>query len=362
MRYRPRTEGLFARIVHHHDPSAGIDHWEVATKDGLISRYGSQRPEGEPATWRDTATIADPADPGKVFAWKLTETRDPFGNLIVYDYDTDEGHGQGHRWRQPLLQRIRHADYTSDGETRFFATITFDYENRADAFSDYRAGFEIRTTCRCCAITTRTHTDKDRLVRRYELAYESDPFNDASLLRSMQVVGFDDAGAAHRDLPPLQFGYSQFAPEGRSFQPIRGADPPPMSLAHGDYEFADLTGDALPDVLELNGTARYWRNLGDGVFDRPRTMRNAPSGLRLADSGLQLLDADGDGHADLLVTTPAVAGYFPLRFDAAWGNFRPYTSAPTFNLEDPQVRLVDLDWKWGHRRSTRQQPAGMLVP
>src|SRR6266508_3267435 len=41
-RYRPRTEGLFARIDH----VGGSDgnYWEVRSKDGLVSRYGTPRP------------------------------------------------------------------------------------------------------------------------------------------------------------------------------------------------------------------------------------------------------------------------------------------------------------------------------
>ena len=35
--YRPRTEGLFARIEHHQ--AASDDYWEVRSKDGLISTY-----------------------------------------------------------------------------------------------------------------------------------------------------------------------------------------------------------------------------------------------------------------------------------------------------------------------------------
>ncbi len=37
VRYRPRTEGLFARIEHHRD--ANNSHWVVRSKDGLISTY-----------------------------------------------------------------------------------------------------------------------------------------------------------------------------------------------------------------------------------------------------------------------------------------------------------------------------------
>jgi Salmonella virulence plasmid 65kDa B protein len=39
--YRPRTEGLFARIHRHHDREN--DYWQVETKDGLRSEYGTPR-------------------------------------------------------------------------------------------------------------------------------------------------------------------------------------------------------------------------------------------------------------------------------------------------------------------------------
>ena len=76
----------------------------------------------------------------------------------------------------------------------------------------------------------------------------------------------------------------------------------------------DLFGNGLPDILEMNGTVRYWRNLGGGRFDLPRLMQDAPAGLALADPGVQLIDANGDGRTDLLVTNGAMSGYFPLSF------------------------------------------------
>src|SRR5438105_1428048 len=47
-RYRPRTEGLFAKIIHHHDAQAKENFWEVCSKDGLISYYGTN-PVDSPA-------------------------------------------------------------------------------------------------------------------------------------------------------------------------------------------------------------------------------------------------------------------------------------------------------------------------
>src|SRR5215813_7476401 len=60
--YRPRTEGLFAQILFHHD--ATNNYWEVRSKDGLESFYGTPSSLGT-----DSATIADPAERTNVFAW-----------------------------------------------------------------------------------------------------------------------------------------------------------------------------------------------------------------------------------------------------------------------------------------------------
>ena len=51
VRYCPRMEGLFARIEHVRDSSC--DFWEVRGRDGMVTRYGTRRPEGAPADWPD---------------------------------------------------------------------------------------------------------------------------------------------------------------------------------------------------------------------------------------------------------------------------------------------------------------------
>lgn len=346
-RYRPRTEGLFARIIHHHDADQANDYWEVRSKDGLVNLYGTQGAAGN-----DAATIANPQDRTKVLAWKLTETADPFGNRIEYDYLRDTGSNSFHEWDQLYLEEIRYADFLDTDTTKFLVTVTFVYEDdRPDPFSEYRAGFEIRTRKRCKQIRIYTHADQERLVRTYDLVYLDEraeletqrPLNGVSLLSQIQVTGYD--GAATETLPPLEFGYTRFEPEARRMLPISGPELPPYSLANPDYELTDLFGNGLPDVLEMNGTVRYWRNLGGGCFDRPREMRSAPSGLGLADPGVQLLDANGDGRADLLVNRDNLSGYFPLRFEGEWDrhSFTSYRVAPSFPLKDPEVHLVDLN-------------------
>lgn len=356
-RYRPRTEGLFAKIIHHHDLQAKENFWEVCSKDGLVSYYGTNHDDkpaypGSFLVENDSAAITKLDDPLRVFAWKLTLTKDPFGNRIEYLYDErDKSPPQGkdgHLWDQPLLKHIQYVDYKNGTTTKFLVTVTFEYEdNREDPFSDYRAGFEIRTTKRCKAILVETHADRDYKVRRYEFTYSKDSLNKVSLLRAIDVVGFDDARAESRELPPLEFGYSDFNPKDqkrRDFYPVQGADLPATSLANSSIELVDLFGNGLPDVLEMNGTTRYWRNRGNGTFDLPRPMAEAPAGLTLASVGVQLIDANGDGRTDLLVTEGALSGYYPLQFGGRWDrrSFQKYAYAPSFDLKDPEVRLIDL--------------------
>jgi RHS repeat-associated protein len=342
--YRPRTEGLFARIERHLDLSN--DFWEVRSKDGLISRYGTSDKRGQ-----DPAVVADPSDRTKVSAWKLTRTVDPFGNRIEYEYERDMGEDGPHHWDQLYLKRIRYADY---GDTEFLVSVTFEYEEeRPDSFSEYRSGFEIRTRKWCTRISIRTHTDAERLVRTYDFIYldkrpeltTAQPLNGVSLLSQIKVTGHD--GANQEPLPPLEFAYTQFQPEEHcKLSSLEGDSLPATSLGNPDLELVDLFGQGFPDFMEMTSmTCRYWRNRGNGQFDFPRNMTTAPAGVALSDAGVQLLDANGNGCLDLLVSTPIQKGYYPLRFGGLWDQlaFKTYPVAPGFNLQDPDIRLIDLD-------------------
>ena len=59
-----------------------------------------------------------------------------------------------------------------------------------------------------------------------------------------------------------------------------GTDLPARSLADPDLELVDLFGNGLPDILEMNGTVRYWRNLGGGRFDLPARDARRTGGTR----------------------------------------------------------------------------------
>ena len=343
-RYRPRTEGVFASILRHRD--GGDDYWQVSGKDGLVSTYGT--PGGFGA---DPAVVADPADRSRVLSWEITRTADSFGNHIAYEHLRDSGTDGPHHWDQLYPQRIRYVDHGSEpADPQYLVSVSFEYAERPDPFSERRAGFEVRTRLRCTRIVVRSHAGADRLIRSYGLRYadtEGPVPNGVSLLARVDLTGHDGqaAGATSQAMPPLVFGYSGFRPGTRTFQSVRGRELPATSLDDPTLDLVDLAGNGLPDLVQLDGVARHWRNLGDGTFDVPRRLRGVPGGLSLADPRVAFADADGNGRADLMVTSGALAGYFPIRPEVGWdgGSFRRFRHAPSFDLADAEVRLVDLD-------------------
>ena len=348
-RYRPRVEGGFARIER--DQRGGCDYWRVTAPDGVASAYGSPRPIGAPSEWRDPAAIVDPAG-NRVCAWRLSRTTDTFGNVQEYGYERDPVQSDGpHRWDQLYLSRIAYCDHGAPDAPEFLVTVVFHYEPRPDPFSDFRAGFEVRTVRRCSRIEVFTHAGSEELVRSFEFAYldrlEADPrrlpANGASLLAELRIGGY--AGARSEALPPLSFAYSGFEPARRKLRRIAIQDGPATSLADPHLELADLDGNGLPDLVELAGAeARWWPSKGDGTFASPCDLEQAPS-IALGDPGVRMLDADGDGRIDLMVGGGPLPGCFPMQFEGGWDqrSFRPYEQAPSFDPADPQVRLVDLD-------------------
>jgi len=74
-RFRPRVEGLFARIERWTNHATGDAHWRSISRDNC-SASTADRP----------ARIADPEHAEHVFSWLLEETRDDRGNVVCYRY------------------------------------------------------------------------------------------------------------------------------------------------------------------------------------------------------------------------------------------------------------------------------------
>src|SRR5262249_26772622 len=53
-------------------------------------------------------------------------------------------------------------------------------------------------------------------------------------------------------------------------------------------------------------------------------------------------DIGGDGRTDLLVHSGPLPGFYETTSRETWRTFRPYEAFPSFDLNDPNVRLSDL--------------------
>jgi Salmonella virulence plasmid 65kDa B protein len=208
-RYRPKTEGSFARITHISGEATG-DYWEVWSKDGLRSRYGTPKPGDAEPDWRDPAAIIGPDG---IFAWLISETVDLPGNRIAYAYQSDPA---GERMR--YLSDVRYADYGDRADPEYLVSVQVSYEQRPDPFSDRRAGFELRTTQRATTIAISTHAPAATLAKTVELTYSDETGaptrSGVSLLTRITIVGHD--GENTQQLPPLELGYTDWQLAGRA--------------------------------------------------------------------------------------------------------------------------------------------------
>jgi hypothetical protein len=197
-RYRPRIEGLFARIERWSKiGSPGDVHWRSISKDNILTLYGHDA----------NSRIADPLDASRIFSWLICESRDDKGNGIRYLYKKEDGAYQprpgqadpfkqahqlnrgdandARRTAQRYLQRVLYGNLKplldaqgrrprflsdlphppTDTGADWLFEVRFDYGEtddgnptgqpekpwlyRPDAFSTYRSGFEVRTCRRC---------------------------------------------------------------------------------------------------------------------------------------------------------------------------------------------------------------------
>ncbi len=397
-RYRPRLEGLFARIERWTPLVGGETHWRSLSRDNVTTLYGLD----------GGSRIADPNAPERIFNWLISESYDDRGNAFWYRYKSDNTDGRDpsaahERNRltatpaQRYLKRIRYGNRTprAAGEdlaqrTDWMFEVVFDYGDHAgdtptptdnspwperqDSFTHCRAGFEVRTRRLCQRVLMFHHfpsegaagpdepaIGRNCLVRATEFAYEQTPV--ASYLTGVTQTSFRRSGAGYTraSLPTLEFTYSraELQSDLRSLDP-RDVALLPQGLDGSLYQFVDLYGEGVPGVLtEQAGAWFYTRNLSpltltqtrddtghdtvraDARFGPLMPVGQLPSPGRLSGEQ-QLLDLAGDGRIDLVQYAPPLSGYFAQDDDNAWQRFTAFAQQPTLNWTDPNLRHVDL--------------------
>jgi len=405
-RYRPRIEGLFARIERWTRLADGDAHWRSISRDNVLTVYGISL----------ESRIADPSDASHVFSWLICQSYDDKGNAIVYSYAAENSDnidlslvnernrvrtanrylkGIQYGNRQPLLidpsqpsfrqSHVPAPDFSTadwmfelvfdygeghyeetspDANDRTFAAATVkpppssSWPVRQDPYSTYRSCFEVRCYRLCRRVLLFHHfpeelSAKDYLVRSTEFKYHQRP--NGSFISEVSQSGFRRIGSAHppylkRSLPPLEFDYSVSPLDDLTFNRLTVQEVDSSSLRNlpagidsVNYRWIDLDGEGISGVLTEDADAwHYKRNLGNGRFGPIQQVSPMPSLAALNSGRQQLLDLAGDGNLDLVDFSPGVAGYFPRADDATWDRLRRFESLPNIDWQDPNLRFLDL--------------------
>lgn len=372
--YRPRTEGLFARIERWRHTTSGDSYWRATTPGNVTSVYGRAA----------AARVHDPADPRRVFRWLLQETFDDLGNVVEYEYKPEDsagvdpaaphernrlrGEGRTHQsvGAQRYLKRIRYGntvpgraegfrfeavlDYGEHDQTVPLPEETRPWPVRLDPFSMSRSGFEVRTYRLCRRILmfhrfaelSRSELgEAPTLVAATELRYDENPA--LTYLTAATRHGYvrtAEGGYTTDHLPPVTFDYTrrEMSTEARPLTGPIGSSP--VRLDAGQ-QWTDLDGEGIGGVLAEQGGAWFYRaNLGSGRVAEPVAVGTLPA-LRAA-SGHQLMDVTGEGRQALVDFSGGTPGYHRRTEGHDWDDFVPFASLPQLNWSDPNLRFVDL--------------------
>jgi hypothetical protein len=401
--YRPRIEGLFARIERWTRESDGDTYWRSISKDNITTYYG-QTPESR---------IVDPYDSSKVFSWLISRSQDDKGNVIVYSYIAEDSSNvdvtqANERNRSALrrstnryLSRIQYGNVQSlltwptpndlSAMTWLFETV-FDYGQgyfqaaepdaqgrvivtatltptgtwpiREDPFSTYRATFEIRTYRLCQRVLTFHHFPADLgttdyLVRATAFVYQENSI--ASMMVGVTESGYtrqSDGTYLEASLPQLEFEYSQSQVQKH----VRAVDATslanlPAKVDGSTYRWLDLDGEGLPSILaEQDDAWFYKRNLTPlfllidnarpeptAQFEDETEVWRLPAFAQARTPQHQFMDLVGDGRRDCVVLQRPAAGFYERSASGGWEPFAALPSVPNIDWQDPNLRLIDVD-------------------
>ena len=401
-RYRPRIEGLFARVERWSslaDPNEVF--WHSISRDNVTTFYGKTA----------ESRIADPSDASRIFSWLICESYDDKGNAALYSYKAEDSVGvdrsrANERNRTAVanryLKRIRYGNTRSHLDpafasrdawkqaTKWLFEVVLDYGEhddkdpkpddtgdwhwRNDPFSAYRSGFEVRTQRLCQRVLMFHHFPDEPigancLVRSTDFVYRESRGNPADQRRGNPIASFiasvshsgykrsASGGYLKKSLPPLTFAYSEAVVRDEVHEVDPGSlENLPTGLDRGPYQWIDLDGEGVPGILTEQADAWFYkRNLSPlsatndtggvasaAIFAPLELVAEKPAASPLGASGWQFQDLAGDGRPDLARFQGPVAGFFEKNDTGDWKNFVPFRALPNIDWSDPQLRFVDL--------------------
>ena len=386
-RYRPRIEGLFARIERWTNTTNGEVHWRSISKDNVTTLYGRT----------ENARIFDQADKSRLFSWLICESYDDKGNAILYEYKSEDSvkvdisqvneknRTDETRRASRYLKRIKYcnqtpriADEDLTQRADWLMEVVFDYGEhdqnnpkpddagqwlaRHDPFSSYRGGFEARYYRLCRRALMFHHFEQEEgvgrncLTRSTDFTYTANHI--ASFISSVSQSGYKREGGGYlkRSLPPLEFKYSEAMVQDEvEVLDDASLDNLPYGLDGANYQWVDLEGEGVSGILtEQAGKWFYKRNLSPinpseenphytlAKF-APVELVAAKPNAAIPSGQAQFMDLAGDGQPDLVILDDPTPGFYEHDGAAGWNTFRPFSSRLNFDTRDSNLKFIDLD-------------------
>lgn len=288
--YRARFEGDFIRYqwIQHGEGAEG--HWISESPDGQISYFGATS-DGTPV---ETARVGGE---NGTFRYLLTETVDRWGHKIRYQYR-----------RTGSTSMLTGIGYVFDEADNPRFSVELDYEDRPDHISNATGGFQEVMEDRLSGARIYSGTT---LLQRWAFTYEPAETS-GGLSRLSRVERFGHEGGQY----PVVFDFTY----SRSFGGLCTDDTCArpyltdmgglgLNFQNGNTTLLDINGDALPDILHTPNTGKHRFFLNTYRSSQDHTFTSAPlsnigeaSTHVLSAGSVQVLDANGDGFADLLNT------------------------------------------------------------
>jgi RHS repeat-associated protein len=166
----------------------------------------------------------------------------------------------------------------------------------------------------------------------------------------------EDGLTTRRSLPPVEFEYSKpIVQEMVEQVDSLSLSNLPVGLDGGTCRWTDLHGEGVPGILaEQSGAWFYKRNLSP-ITDtltsgqEPPRVKFAPletvaltPNVALG-AGADFMDLAGDGQPDLVVLDGPMPGYYGHDEAEGWQPFRQFALRLNRDTRDPNLKLVDLD-------------------
>lgn len=280
--YQPEME-TFSKVTAVGAAGNGPASFVVEGKNGWIYEYGN--------TADSRIESLNPAASTTPRTWAVNKVTDRHGNYMTFAYQKDGAPNGSYR---PAT-----ITYTSNASAGLVAAyrvnLHWDPRPASDKIMMYLAGGIVRETQRLNRIETQYNDPNAggwRLVRRYQLSYNSSGVSGRSRLAAVQEC--DRAGAC---LAPTTVSWQ----EGTfGWAPTTVASVSVPSTAVGRMP-VDLNGDSRTDYVFYDTSNKYWRVMfanGDGTYQSPV---NIYSGSSTVQTPAIPADVNGDGKQDLLI-------------------------------------------------------------